>query len=325
MKSFRHINVSSIQEAASLLTKYGSKANLIAGGSDLLHLMKERIITPEFLINIKTIPETGYIREEAQGLRIGALATLRDIETNPVIKQKFPIIAQVAAEAASPQIRNMGTIGGNLCQRPWCWYFRGPLFQCLRKGGSTCFAASGENKYHAIIDGGPCYMVHPSDMAIALIALEGKVKLAGNKGEKDIPLEEFFIGPKQNLLKENVLEPDEMVTEIQIPKPFSNGKGIYLKERERRSWDHATVGIAAIIAMEDGICSHARIVLSGVAPIPFRATASEEMLKGKKIDESICLKAAEAGVSSAQPLNHNAYKIRLAKALIKRAVLATLG
>lgn len=324
MKSFRNINVSAVQEAASLLHKYGLRTKLIAGGSDLLPLMKERIITPEFLLNLKTIPEMSYIREEAQEVRIGALTTLRELEANTGIREKIPLLAQVASEVASPQIRNVGTIGGTLCQRPWCWYFRGPLFLCLRKGGNTCFAESGENKYHAIIDGGPCHMVHPSDMAIALMALDAKLKIIGDKNEKVIPLEKFFLGPSQSISKENLLEPDEIITEIRVPKPLTQIKGVYFKERERRVWDHAIVGVAVIIAIEEGICSHIRIVLSGVAPVPFRATAAEAILKGKKVDEGICLEAAEAALSSANPLKHNAYKVHLAKVLIKRAVLAAL-
>lgn len=324
MKSFRQIQARSTQEAASLLAEHGPKARIIAGGSDLLHLMKARILTPELLIQLKAIPEMGSIREEAQGLRIGALTTLRELETHPLIGQKFPLLAQVAAEVASPQIRNRGTLGGNLCQRPWCWYFRGPLFQCLRKGGSTCFAASGENKYHAILDGGPCHMVHPSDMAIALVALGAKVKIEGYQKERTVPLESFFVKPLQNLLKENILEPDEIITEVHVPRPSPQGKAVYLKERERRSWDHAMVGIAAILAMEGKTCHHASIVLSGVAPTPFRAAAAEAVLKGNEIDEGMGLKAAEAAGSSARPLRHNAYKVQLAKALIKKAVLAVL-
>jgi len=325
MRSFRHINARSVREAISFLIKYGPEAKLVAGGSDILPLMKERIMTPEFLINLKTIPELRYISEESQGLRMGALTTLREVETDAMIRQRFPLLARVAAEVASPQIRNVGTIGGNLCQRPWCWYFRGALFRCLRKGGNTCFAASGENKYHAIIDGGPCYIVHPSDMAIAFIALGAKIRLVSSSGERVIPLEEFFVGPKQNLLKENMLESDEIVTEIYIPKPQASLKSVYFKQRERRSWDHATVGLTAAIAFEEGICTHARIVLCGVAPVPFIATASEAILRGREVDESLCLEAAEAAMGSARPLDHNAYKVHLAKVLVRRAILATMG
>lgn len=326
MKSFSHKKVRSIQEAASLLAQKDRKAKLIAGGSDLLHLMKERIITPEFLIPLRTIPGTASVTEDAHGVKIGAMSTLKDLETHPLIRKKFPLLAQAAAEVASPQIRNVGTLGGNLCQSPWCWYFRNPLIQCLRKGGGICFASFGENKYHAILDGGPCYMVHPSDMALPLLALGAKVKIEGHqKKGRIIPLEEFFLKPSQSIAKENVLGPEEIVTEILIPNTQAGAKGVYLKERERRAWDHAIVGIAAIVAMEGGICRYARIVLSGVAPAPFRAVASEEILKGENITEGLCLQAAEAAVSSAKPLNHNRYKVHLAKALIKRAVLATLG
>lgn len=324
MKSFRQIQARSTQEAAALLAEHGPKARLVAGGSDLLHLMKARILTPELLIHLEKIPEMGSIREEAQGLRIGALTTLREIETHPLIRREFPLLAQAAAEVASPQIRNRGTLGGNLCQRPWCWYFRGPLFPCLRKGGDRCFAASGENKYHAILEGGPCHMVHPSDMAAALVALGSRAKIAGSKGERTVPLEAFFLKPLQSIFQENILEPDEILTEIQVPQPSSPGKAVYLKERERRSWDHAMVGIAATFTMEGKACQQARIVLSGVGPTPFQAAAAEEVLKGKEIDGGLGLKAAEAAVSSVRPLKQNAYKVQLAKALVKRAVLAAL-
>ncbi len=321
MKSFKHLNVKSLQEAVSLAAKYGNRAAIVAGGSDILGLMKDRVLTPEFVLSLRNIPDMDYIEEQNGGLKIGALATLGAIEEHELIRQKFTVLAQAAASAASPQIRNVGTIGGNLCQRPWCWYFR-QGFPCFKNGGDVCFSMTGENKYHAIIGGGPSYIVHPSDTAPALVALNARVKIVGPSGEKMVPLEEFFIAPRVDVRRENILGPGEVLAEIQVPRPAPDSRSIYLKISERQAWDHALVSVAALVATKNGICQDARIVLGGVAPFPYRAVKAEQAVKGKNIDSAAAERAGELAVSEAQPLRQNAYKIDLAKNTVKRALLA---
>lgn len=324
MKNFEYMEALNVTQTISLLTKYGEKAKLIAGGTDLLGIMKEQIEGPEVLINIMTIPNMDYIKEDPAGLRIGVLTSLNQIESHQLIREKYSPLAQAVGEVGSPQLRNMGTIGGNLCQRPRCWYFRARFFNCYKKGGEICFATSGENKYHCILGGELCYMVHPSDSAPALIALEAKAKIANSKEEKIVPLENFFIGPGKDVSRENILATEEILTEIQIPKPEPNTKGVYLKDRERKSWDFALVSTAVVITTKNDICKKVRIVLGGVAPTPLRVPLAEEILIGKRVDENIATQAAQMAVSGARPLAKNAYKVTLCQALVKRAILSAV-
>ncbi|MBI2985975.1 MAG: xanthine dehydrogenase family protein subunit M [Deltaproteobacteria bacterium] len=328
MKSFQLIDARSPQEAASLLNKYKGKAQPLAGGGDLLYLMKDRIEgrqiqMPDVLVNLESIPKLDSISyEKGKGLKLGAMALVSDVEANKTIRERFPILAQAAAEVASPQLRNMGTVGGNLCQKPRCWYYRNAHLPCLKKGGSTCYALEGDNRYyHAILEGGPCYIVHPSDLAPALIALNSQVALVGPKQSRTIPLESFFVNTKQNLYQENVLKPDEIVQEVSVPEPKEGSRGFYLKSRIRKSWDFALASAAVQMEIAGGVCRDCRIVLGGVAPLPYRAKDAETALKGKKINEQVALKVAEEALKAAQPMSMNAYKVDLAKTLLKRAVL----
>lgn len=318
MKKFTHINARTIDEAVSILTTYGKKAKIIAGGTDLLGAMKDEIhpTYPEVIVNIKTIPGLEYIKEEGGTLKIGALTRLYDIQTNSIVKEKYPALAQAAHAVASPHIREMGTIGGNLCQEVRCLYYRQPnnRFYCFRKGGSMCYAMSGDNTYHSIF-GGPsgCVAVYPSDTAPALMALNATI--VTNK--RTIPIDNFF-----DNLTDTVLEPNEIVTEIQVPAPRAGSKQVYLKFRIRKSIDFPIVGVASVITVEAGKVSDARIALGAVAPTPIRATAAENALKGKEINEDVAESAAAAAVKNAVPLAKNKYKIQITKALVKRAILA---
>jgi len=320
MKSFEHVNADMIENAVSLLDE-GWTARIIAGGTDLLGEMKREIISPERLVNLKTIEGLSYFQYSEEGLKVGALTTLSDIESNEIVRDKFGILSQAISKVGTPQLRNMGTIGGNICQRPRCWYYRNIHYQCLRKDGRRCFAPAGENRYHAILGGGPCFMVHPSDLAPALIALDASLEIANPEGRRVIPIEEFFVGPKIEPDKENILKANEIVTEIRVPNQGENSRGIYLKEMERKAWDFATVSVASQIAFDDGIIDCAHIVLSGVAPIPWRVPDAEAMVQGKKIDEKTAEQAAEVALADSRPLSDNAYKVELAKALVKRALL----
>jgi xanthine dehydrogenase YagS FAD-binding subunit len=255
------------------------------------------------------------------GLRIGALTTLSEVAADRQVLSSYPVLAQAAAAAASPQLRNQGTIGGNICQRPRCWYFRGD-FHCLRKGGDTCFAAAAENEFHCIFGGAPCFIVHPSDTAPALLALDARVSIAGAKGTRTIPLASFFVLPAANVLKENVLVPGEVVTEILLAPPPAGARSMYRKVRERGAFDFALAGAAIVVAMTDGKVRAARIVLSGVAPVPWRCAEAEKVLVGKSLDAATVAQAAAAAVKDATPLSKNEYKIPLTRGVLEETLLA---
>jgi len=326
MKSFENVDVKSVKEAVGLLQKFHNEkksAQIISGGTELLQLMKDRVATPQYLINLKTIPGLNDIKEERSGFRIGALTTLTEIEENKGVQEKLLFLSQAAGEAASPQLRNAGTIGGNICQRPFCWYFRSANFTCLRKGGEICYAVAGDSRYHAILGGGPSYIVHPSDLAPVLIALNARIKITGPSGEKVIPLEKFFVLPQVDYKRENILQPGEIVTEIQVPHPTAGSKGFYHKVRERQAWDHAIVSVSTVVQAKGGICQDARVVLGGVAPIPWRAAKAETFLRGKKVDDGSAQQAGEIALEGARPMKDNVYKVGLAKSLIQRALLAS--
>jgi xanthine dehydrogenase YagS FAD-binding subunit len=323
MKRFAHLNVHDLQEALSWLDE---TAKPIAGGTDLLGEMKERIIAPERLVNLKAIPHLAEIAySEKEGLRLGALVTLAQLESHRLIIEKYPALAQAAGLAASPQLRHMGTIGGNLCQSPRCWYYRNALFPCWLKGGETCFATEGENAYHAILGGEPCHAVHPSDLAPALIALGARVRVVGPRLDDTIPLEELYRRPSEAHRRAIVLGPRELIAEVKVPPPRSESRSVYLKAMDRAVWTFALASVAAAVELDEASrVQQARLVLGGVAPIPWRAKAAEEVLQGQKITDKLARAAAEAALANAQPLRDNGYKVTLAKELVRRALL-TLG
>jgi xanthine dehydrogenase YagS FAD-binding subunit len=319
MRSFEHVNASDIQTAIALLHEPHTEA--IAGGTDLLGELKARLRSPKRLVNIKTLSELHEISYSPQaGLRIGALVTLAQIEQHPVIRERFSLLAQAASSAATPQLRNMGTVGGNLCQKPRCWYYRHKLFHCWLKGGDTCFAEDGENKYHAILGADQCHAVHPSDLAPALMALDATIRVVGPDLDGEISLAELYTKPTESRRQMTILEPGELIAEICVPTPPKNTRGVYLKAMERQSWSFALVSVAAHLRREDEHIADARIVLGGVAAIPWRAKDSEKILIGQRFSEELAERAAEAAVAGAQPLRYNAYKVKLAKALVKRAL-----
>jgi xanthine dehydrogenase YagS FAD-binding subunit len=320
-KYIEHFNAKTIDEAVFLLSWDMEEAKIIAGGVDLVGLMKNKVRTPKVLVNIKTIPGLTHITEDAEGLKIGALTTIKGIETSIIIRDKYSLLVEAAQSVASPLVRNMATIGGNLCQDVRCWYYRrspvtGLSFFCHRKGGEQCFAANGENQYHAIIGGNQCHAVCPSDMATALLALGARVKIASPTGDKTVTLEEFYT-PLGNILK-----PDELITEIQVPTPKLSNKQRYLKFRLRRAIDFAISSVASVITTEAGVVSQSRIVLGGVSPTPYRAISAEETLKGKVITVSIAETSAKAALSEAVPLSQNTYKVPITESLVRRAILA---
>jgi xanthine dehydrogenase YagS FAD-binding subunit len=327
MKSFENIDAKSVNQAVGLLQKFQQEkknAIVVGGGSEILQLMKDHVVTPDYVVNLKTIPGLNTIKEERGGFRIGGLTTLADIEEHPGIREKLLILSDAAGEAASPQIRNAGTIAGNICQRPFCWYFRSSNFNCLRKSGQVCYTVTGDGRFHAILGGGPSYIVHPSDTAPALVALDAQIKIAGPFGERVMPLEKFFVLPSVDFKRENILKLSEIVTEIVVPYPKSGSKGYYHKVRERLAWDHAIVSVATVVQSSGGVARDLRVVLGGVAPVPWRAPKAEQFLRGKKVDEETAQKAGEIALEDARPLKDNVYKIGMAKSLIQRALLASV-
>lgn len=319
MRAFEHVNAPSIKAAVALLREASTEA--IAGGTDLLGELKARLRSPQRLVNLKTLSKLREIRYSPKaGLRLGALVTLAEIERHPVIRENFSVLAQAASSAATPQLRNMGTIGGNLCQKPRCWYYRNKLFHCWLKGGEKCFAEDGENKYHAILGADRCHAVHPSDLAPALIALDATVRVVGPDLDGEISLEELYTKPTASHRQMTMLGPGELISEIRVPTPRNSARGIYLKAMERGSWSFALVSVAAQLRFEGERIADARLVLGGVAAIPWRAKDSEKILIGHKFSEELAERAAEAAVAGAQPLQHNAYKVPLAKGLVKRAL-----
>ena len=322
MEKFSYINATSLEQVTSLLSESAwGEVMLIAGGTDILAELKEYVETPKTLINLKTLPGMDSINADASGLKIGALATVDDIARHPTIQHHYTVLAQAAVSVATPQIRNVGTLGGNLCQRPRCWYYRDETINCLKKGGDTCYAVDGLSKYHAILGGDPVYIVHPSDLAPALIALGASVKIVGPEGEKTTSLEEFFTLPETNPFRENVLEPNEIVVEVEVPPAKPNTKSFYLKAREKGAPDFALSSVAGVFEMDGQTCKTASIVLGGVAPAPWRSKEAEAALTGMMIDESVSKKAGADAVKDAQPLNDNAYKVTLTQNLISRAAM----
>jgi len=327
MRSFDYYPASSWEDAVEVLTKY-ENAKPIAGGSDLLGWIKDDLHGPgapraEILVDIRTIPDTSYINfDAATGLEIGALTNLTTIEESTEVQDNYLGLAQAASSPASPSIRNTGTLGGNLMQRPRCWYLRGREFACYKKGGDFCFAVTGENQYHCILGGELCYIVHPSDTAPALVALNATANIATPDGRKEVSFDDFFVGPRVDVLKETMLESNELLTGVSIPQPSANQKSTFLKVTQRDVLDFAIVSIAATGQIESGVWQDGRIVLGGVAPTPYRATDAEDTLRGQQITEALVHDAAERALLEARPMTYNAYKVDIAKNLIKQAVMS---
>ena len=322
MKTFTHFNASTIGEAVSLLRRYQGKANLIAGGTDLLGKMKDRVLPgyPEALINLKSIPGLDVIKEEDGLLKVGPLAILEDISHDATVKARYAALAEAARRTASPHLREMGTIGGNICQDIRCWYYRNPenRFPCLRKGGGRCYALEGDTRYHSIFGGSVdegCIAVHPSDTAPALIALDARIKTS----KRTIPVENFF---QVEVSRTTILDDDEIVAEIQIPTPAHGTKSAFFKFALRKSIDFPIVNCAAMITSSGDKVSAARVCLNAVYVKPYRAIRSEETIIGKEINVAGAEAAGSAAVSDAKPLHDNAYMVQVAKTLAKRTILA---
>jgi len=323
LPEFSYVQPTTLSEAVRLLAAPGARAH--AGGTDLLGCLRDGVLRADALVSLARVAELRGLRRGLDGgLVIGALTTLAEIAANADLAARFPTLAQAAAAAASPQLRNQGTLGGNLCQRPRCWYYRGE-FHCARKGGETCYAAEGENQFHCIFGGEVCFYVHPSDTAPALVALDALVRIAGPAGTRSVPAAEFFVLPSVDVTRETVLRPGELVTEVVLPAPAGEARGTYRKVRARGAWDFALAGAAVTATLAGGRVERARVVLSGVAPVPWRVPAAERALAGRRLAHDAIAKAASAAASGAQPLAQNAYKVELVRAAVEEALLAIAG
>jgi xanthine dehydrogenase YagS FAD-binding subunit len=334
VKAFEWASPASVEEAVGLLKSAPAAKDMdeaarpLAGGQDLLTTMKDYLTRPVRVVNLKGIRGLDKIEGDAKkGLRIGALVTLAQVEDHAVVRRNFPGLAEAAHSVATQQIRNLGTVGGNLCQRPRCWYYRLEEAVCIKKGGSECFAATGENKYNAIFGGGPSYIVHPSDLAPVLVALGASVNVVGADGRRTIPLDKFFTLPNEgSIRRENVLKNDEIITEVIVPASTFAERSTYLKFKERESLDFALSAVAAAVELSaDKRVRQARIVLGGVAPVPWRVPKAEEFLKGKALDAESLAGAARLALEGAEPLSKNAYKIPLTQTLVRRALAKAGG
>jgi xanthine dehydrogenase YagS FAD-binding subunit len=320
LSPFSYVRAESTKEAVNHLSTDGARIH--AGGTDLLGCLHDHVFSARKIVSISGIEKLRGIRETSDGgLKIGALTTITEIAHDPLVQDRYGCLAQGAAEVASPQLRNRGTLGGNLCQKPRCWYYRGE-FHCLRKGGESCYAVGGENQYHCILGGDRCFIVHPSDTAPALVALGGEVRIVGSGKGRTLPLEHFYVLPGMDPTRETVLAPQEIVTEIRIPPPPSGLRSSYRKVRARRSWDFALAGVALALTFGGGKVTGGRVVLSGAAPIPWRSQEVEEVITGKKITPKVADRAAKAAVKGARPLSENGYKVDLFRGLLEEELLA---
>ena len=323
MKAFTNANPRDLPHALTLIQQAqssGQHASIAGGGSDLLGMIKERIEMPDLVVNLKSVKGLDQIASEKSGLKIGGLTTLDAITRHQAIRRQYTVLAEAAEVVATPQIRNVGTLAGNVAQRPWCWYYRNG-FPCFKAGGKQCFSINGENQFHAIFGGGPSFIVHPSDTAPALVALDAQFHVSSSKGNRTVTAADFFVLPRQNAAKENVLEPNEILSHIEIPSARPGTRSTYHKVMDREAWTHMIVSAAVVLEMDKDICRSARIVLGGVAPIPWRVPDAEKILTGQRITPELAAQAGEAAVAGATPLAKNAYKIPLTKNVVRRTVL----
>lgn len=306
----------------------GETSVVKAGGIDLLDLLKEGLLTPTKLVNLKEVPGLDTVVEEDDGgLRIGPMVTLASLAEHPLLRERYAALAEVLRGSASPQIRNVATLGGNLLQRPRCWYFRSHAYRCLRKGGGHCFAISGENQYHAIFDNALCAIVHPSTVATALVALDAQVELTdAAAAQRVVSLEDFLVLPDRDLQRENDLRPQEILTCVRVPKPPANLRMAHIRQGERDSFDWPLADVAVALDLDaTGICRRAAIVLGAAAPVPHRAKTAEAALTGKRIDENMAAAAGRAALDGATPLSGNAYKLPLFETLVRGAILTAVA
>jgi xanthine dehydrogenase YagS FAD-binding subunit len=321
MPSFELYQPIQLRDAFALLDRFGKDSWKMAGGYDSLSWFKERAKKPKAVIDLTNIAEMKGVRETADGIEIGALTTLTELERNPIVRAKYRLLSDAAAKVASPQIRNAGTIGGNVSQDARCWYYRSGL-PCYRAGGNTCFADTpqGVNREHALFESDRCVAVSPSDTAPAMVALDAKFVIKSARGERVLGAEEFFIGPKIDITRLTAMAPNEILTGIRIPNAWAGAYFYFEKVADRNAWDFALVNVAAALQVKNGVIDNCRIACGGVSAVPRRLTAVEGIVKGKPLGEDIAKLAGQSAPRGAAPLNYNAFKIPLMANLVTRAI-----
>jgi xanthine dehydrogenase YagS FAD-binding subunit len=322
--AFELFQPTSVDDALALQGRYGAKAWVLAGGLDSFDWFKDRIKRPEVVIDLSQIKELRGVRQSGDGLEIGAMTTLTEVVRHPMIREKFSILPNAAEAAASPQIRNQGTIGGNVSQDARCWYYRGG-WPCYRAGGNICYAdtPTGLNREHAILDANRCVAVNPSDTAPALIALDAKFVVRTPKGERVMDAENYFIGPAIDITKMTILQPGDLLTSIRIPSTWAGSQFYFEKVRDRAVWDFALVNVAAAIVESGGTFQKIRLAVNGVAAHPVRLTAVEAAVVGKPRNEQTAEMAGQIAIQGAEPLQYNGFKVPLLRNLVKRAIRGT--
>jgi len=324
MRSLTNLNVASFDEAASAAQQARQQGQSVAfsgGGTDLLQQIKDGTDNADVVINLRSVPDGRTIETIGSGVSIGGLVTLTELSEDPLVNASMSAIAQAAGSVGTPQIRNVGTLAGNVTQRPWCWYYRNG-FNCFKAGGEECFSLDGENGQHAIFGGGPSFIVHPSDVAPALVAFDAIFQVTGPNGDREVSAEDFFVLPITDPVRENSLRENELLTGVVIPNLSANTVSTYYKVMDREAWTHAEIGVATVIERDGNVAQSAKVVLTGVAPIPWRVQAVEDFLAGKQISAAVAREAGEIGIQDAQPLTKNAHKLPMTSAAIETAVLS---
>ncbi len=322
MRDFKIAEPRTVDELAALLGETREPAAIVAGGTDLLDGLKSGVEKAGLVVDLRRVEGLAGIVEEKGGLRIGAMTRIVELAENAAVARDYPGLKEAALSLATPQLRNVGTVGGNLCQRPRCWYFRDPQVVCRKKGGFNCYAFQGRNKYHAIFGGSSCYIVYPSDLAPALISLGAQATIGTAKGDKVVALEEFYALPETDVTRENVLAKGQFLKSVKVPAPKAGQKSSYVKLKERGTWDFALASAAVAGVVQGGALAEISIVMGGVAPVPWRLKKAEDALRGKPVTEAVVRQAADAALADASPLRENGYKTDLVFAALKRAVMA---
>jgi xanthine dehydrogenase YagS FAD-binding subunit len=333
MKAFAYVNPASEKDAiAAVAKREGTIILPMAGGQDLLARMKDYITSPDRVVNLKNALDASVATTSDGGIKIGAASKMVDLAEHPQVAKLYPAVSHAASEVGTPQIRNQGTVGGNINQRPRCWYFRNEEFVCFKKGGFRCFATTGENQYHAIFgNNGPSHIVHPSSLAVPFVAYGAKFRLVSPRGEREVAAAEYFTMPtNRNVLKENVCEDDELLTHVILPAPGNVKTGHYeVRYKQSHDWPLAFATVVLTMSGANGTSGNrigsARVVLGAVAPVPWRSKPAEDVLAGKPLNEETAIAAAEAALTEARPMSGNAYKVQITKTAIKRAVLQAAG
>jgi xanthine dehydrogenase YagS FAD-binding subunit len=322
MNSFVFADCTTVEAA---LAQLQGQAVVKAGGVDLLGRIKDGLAAPSKLVNIRNIAALRGVQETREGVTLGPLTTLTEISEHPLLRARYTVLSDAAGTAATPHVRNMATLGGNLLQHVQCWYYRSPDYKCIRKGGDVCFSLGGKNQYHAIFDNTVSATIVPSSTAVALTALDASVELTSAKGKRVVPVREFYVKPEVDPVKETVIAPDELLTAVRIPRPATGTRSAYQKYGEKESFDWPIADAAVVLEMEGGVCKRAVIVMGAASPTPRRATKAEAMLTGRPITEENARAAGKAAMEGATPLSMNAYKLQLFPVAIYRTVLLAAG